>query len=1265
MQQPVTEEEAAYEPPTYTYDEVFPALPESATSASPTVNQLGQWNSKMRIGSSVVTQVFRVPFEERKFDHSDKFGEGESLRTCLHIMKETGAHIEISSSKDQSLTFLVTGKQSAVLDARRKILQHFQTQASTTISIPKEHHRFILGKSGTKLRDLEKTTATKISMPNMADNSDKIVVTGTKEGIEKAVHEIRVTSDEQSKQAYERVNVPKIYHPFICGPHNDSLNALIAETGVRINVPPLSVQKDEITIAGEKEGVMLAKERILAVHQDMEKKCTTVSVEVPKSQHKYVIGPRGNTIAEILQSTGVSVEMPSNDNSTGTITLRGPHDKLGLAVELNTTSTLGNYATEAGCNELDWIELYLDFALNMVYEKANSVRTAVVNAPNWIHKYIIGRKGANIRVITQDLAKVHVEFTEKEDHIKIEGPPEEVEKAQQALETMASDLINKLIFIELTVDPKFYKHIIGKNGANVNRMKDDLGVVINISEGEGKNIIRIEGNKAGVEAAKVELEEMVHKMENEKEKDIIIDHRFYRNIIGTKGDNIREIRDMFNQVQITFPGPAEKRDVVKVRGPKEDVDKCHKYLTKLVKELNESSYMLEVPIYKQFHKFIIGKAGANIRKIRDETQTKIDLPAEGEKSDVIAITGKKENVEEAKDRILKIQNELANIVTEEITIPPKFYNSLIGAGGKLIHSIMEECGGVAIKFPSADSNSDKVTVRGPKDDVMKARQQLMELTSERQLTSFTAKVRANPQHHKFLIGKSGANIKKIRDLTGARIVFPTDKDEDKETITIIGKQESVEMAKAELEATIKEIDNIVESEMVVEPRHHRHFVARRGEVLHRISDECGGVMISFPRPGVVSDRVVLKGAKDCIELAKLRIQETVEDLESMVTIECIIPQRHHRTVMGVKGFKVQGVTQEFDVHIKFPDRDAQEEYYNHQSTDGEIETQVNGEVEQEVVEPIRVCDVIRITGIEGEVEVPFDFHRSIIGQKGRDVRELMDRYDVHIVLSPADQKLDVIKISGTPECVERAKEAVEERCKELELERQDRLLKSHELELEVDPEFHPKIIGKRGAVITKIRLDHGVQISFPKKDDPDERIIKIQGYEQSVLAAKEDIMKIVNEYNDMVKEEVSIDSRVHSRLIGARGRNIRKIMEQFNVDIKFPRNTDPDLNIVTVIGTEENVMDTKDHLLNLEEEYLQDVTERELQDSYRANFGRGEGDDGGQGGEAGGGPGFVVKGGPWEQRAPDTASTAEFPSFGGGGDVPRSVPAAGAWGPRR
>jgi hypothetical protein len=78
----------------------------------------------------ICVQVFRVPYEERKLDHSERFGEGDSLRTCHEIMDDTGAHIEISLSKDQSLTFLVTGKHNAVLEARRKILTHFQTQVN-------------------------------------------------------------------------------------------------------------------------------------------------------------------------------------------------------------------------------------------------------------------------------------------------------------------------------------------------------------------------------------------------------------------------------------------------------------------------------------------------------------------------------------------------------------------------------------------------------------------------------------------------------------------------------------------------------------------------------------------------------------------------------------------------------------------------------------------------------------------------------------------------------------------------------------------------------------------------------------------------------------------------------------------------------------------------------------------------------------------------------------------------------------------------------
>ncbi|KAG8224048.1 hypothetical protein J437_LFUL001125 [Ladona fulva] len=559
----------------------------------------------------------------------------------------------------------------------------------------------------------------------------------------------------------------------------------------------------------------------------------------------------------------------------------------------------------------------------MVYKKANSVRSEYVNAPSWLHKYIIGRKGEEIRRITQNFPKVHVEFTDKDERIKIEGPPEEVDEAQKALEAKVQDLVSRLVYDEITVDPKFYKHIIGKSGANVNRLKEEAGVTINIGEKIGDNVIRIEGDRAGVAKAKKELEDMVHKLENEKEKDLIIEQHYYKSIIGAKGEKIREIREKFNQVQITFPNVGDKRDVVTIRGPREDVDKCSQYLLKLVKELSENSFKIEVPIYKQFHKFIIGKRGANIQKIRDETQTKIELPAEGVENDVITITGKKENVEEARKRIQKIQNELANIVTEEMSIPPRLYHSLIGPRGKLINSIMEECGGVNIKFPSAESNSDNVVIRGPKDDVEKAKQLLNDLINEKQHTEHCVEVRAKAKHHRYLIGRNGAKIRKLRESTGARIMFPSDKDEDKEVITIIGTKEAVEKAKAELESSIADMDNITQAEMKVDPKHHRHFVARRGEVLSQIAEQFGDVRISFPRSGNPSDKVTLIGAKDCIEGAKARIQEIVDELESMVTIECIIPQKHHRSVMGAKGKHVQSITSEFDVQIKFPDRDTQ------------------------------------------------------------------------------------------------------------------------------------------------------------------------------------------------------------------------------------------------------------------------------------------------------------------------------------------------------
>ena len=50
-----------------------------------------------------------------------------------------------------------------------------------------------------------------------------------------------------------------------------------------------------------------AKETIMTIYEEKKRKTTTVSIEVKKTQHKYVIGPRGGTLQEILALTGKEI----------------------------------------------------------------------------------------------------------------------------------------------------------------------------------------------------------------------------------------------------------------------------------------------------------------------------------------------------------------------------------------------------------------------------------------------------------------------------------------------------------------------------------------------------------------------------------------------------------------------------------------------------------------------------------------------------------------------------------------------------------------------------------------------------------------------------------------------------------------------------------------------------------------------------------------------------------------------------------------------
>lgn len=128
-------------------------------------------------------------------------------------------------------------------------------------------------------------------------------------------------------------------------------------------------------------------------------------MEVKKSQHKYVIGPKGNTLQEILDKTGVSVEIPPSDSSSETIILRGEPDRLGQAL----TEVYAKVGNICNCFFFSYdfiVPKQLNILCECVLTQANSYTVGMVSAPSWLHRFIIGKKGQNLAKITQQMPKV-------------------------------------------------------------------------------------------------------------------------------------------------------------------------------------------------------------------------------------------------------------------------------------------------------------------------------------------------------------------------------------------------------------------------------------------------------------------------------------------------------------------------------------------------------------------------------------------------------------------------------------------------------------------------------------------------------------------------------------------------------------------------------------------------------------------------------------------------------------------------------------------
>jgi len=71
--------------------------------------------------------------------------------------------------------------------------------------------------------------------------------------------------------------------------------------------------------------------------------------------------------------------------------------------------------------------------------------------------------------------------------------------------------------------------------------------------------------------------------------------------------------------------------------------------------------------------------------------------------------------------------------------------------------------------------------------------------------------------------------------------------------------------------------------------------------------------------------------------------------------------------------------------------------------------------------------------------VPFSFHGQLIGQKGKEIRQIMDECEVTIAIPKPEEHSNVIKIIGPPSKIDGARKMIEKKLQSLEEERRQRV----------------------------------------------------------------------------------------------------------------------------------------------------------------------------------------------------------------------------------
>ena len=621
-------------------------------------------------------------------------------------------------SPQQGLPIQVSGDRQAVADVRAELdrqVQELQRQLTLEqMAIERGRHQFIVGDMGTSLNDFMAETGCSVIMPPPGDDSEMLTVVGPPERIEEGMNKIMDLASEMSMAsadiARQHANAPR-------GAQNHARDVTRylqqrqaieqLERAHNARIMPDSLGAWQI-YAKDPKNAMKARSDVMNL----------VSGHPPSRFHPVNVDPfyhdhiRQQTSRQIRDQHGARVVVPDHGDDGPLILVfedRTPSPEYELPRRQPSAQDAQAFQQALKQAERDIMQMT---------SGRDQIVSKDVDAPVKFHDKIrrhVDRHHSGmpegqipLQVLYGGARQPQQQKRAAPPNVNLRGPQNEVDALMQSLlafiEQEKQDELERGFTLTFDFPQKFANHLIGRKGENINRLREEFDVDIQLADGK----CEIKGPEAKANACKKHILEMGKKLEDEATHHVHIPAQFHRDLIGPQGGQVNRLQDRYN-VRVNFPRTKQADDdaaseagdavagarrnqqspnEVVIKGPSRGADACRDELLSLLQYVKDNSFTATVSVAQNQLPSLIGTGGKEMESMRLETGAQIDVPSAREAASPggraeIKIKGSKRAVDEAKKLIEEKAKVFDNTITRTLEVDRKHHRLIIGPQGKL------------------------------------------------------------------------------------------------------------------------------------------------------------------------------------------------------------------------------------------------------------------------------------------------------------------------------------------------------------------------------------------------------------------------------------------------------------------------------------------------------------------------------------------------------------------------------------------------------